>query len=355
MLPLEILTLVLLATAATATPQRQNGTPTNETSPIVTNLPDTPDAPEFVHQESTATGFGGGPMNGDPKKIHWESTADGFDHTTENAHEEPPSPTPIITTEYKPSNVLSTAAIIHTEIRVSISRLDPTNAPVSPSNTPNLNGDNGGTTGGKNGNPEGGSDPTAPTGNAASQQPTPGGQLLDEIISKLGPGNPEESHNTAPNGGQQNIPGAKNTDLAAATGSPVTAAPELTLAQAITLGSATLTLTPGLTTAVGTGSSLTSVELTTNYLGQTIIVISSSGTAVSATITSGPVTATSARTGFDAATTAKSSLEPTIGAFGTGGAAATTPKKGDAAGLRTRKCELGMDLALSVFALMLIV
>lgn len=60
----------------------------------------------------------------------------------------------------------------------------------------------------------------------------------------------------------------------------------------ITLGSITLTLTPGLSTSIGTGTSATIIAIQTDSASHTVIVISSSGTAITATMTVAPATVT---------------------------------------------------------------
>lgn len=65
-------------------------------------------------------------------------------------------------------------------------------------------------------------------------------------------------------------------------------------------GLATLTLTPGLSTTVGSGSAATYIAITADGAGHTIITLSSSGTAVTATVTNAPTTVTIEGTGFAA-------------------------------------------------------
>lgn len=71
----------------------------------------------------------------------------------------------------------------------------------------------------------------------------------------------------------------------------------------ITLGSTILTLTPGLSTIIGTGSNAILVAIQTDSASHTAITVSSSGTAVTATITNAPATITVPRTGFEASVT----------------------------------------------------
>lgn len=101
----------------------------------------------------------------------------------------------------------------------------------------------------------------------------------------------------------------------------------------ITLGSTTLTLTPGLSTTVGTGTDATIIAIETDSLSQTRITISSSGTAVTATMTDAPATVTLLKTGFEASTTgdggrAKATFHPSS-------TATTTSSKGVANDRRT--------------------
>lgn len=71
----------------------------------------------------------------------------------------------------------------------------------------------------------------------------------------------------------------------------------------VTLGSAILTLTPGLSTIIGTGSFTTLVTIQTDNASRTLITVSSSGTAITATITNAPATVTLPRTDFEVAVT----------------------------------------------------
>ena len=71
----------------------------------------------------------------------------------------------------------------------------------------------------------------------------------------------------------------------------------------ITLGSATLSLTPGLSTIIGSGTDTTLIAIQTDSVSYTVITISSSGTAVTATITDAPATVTLPKTGFEASIT----------------------------------------------------
>lgn len=88
-------------------------------------------------------------------------------------------------------------------------------------------------------------------------------------------------------------------------GTTNTATPQDSLAvdNTITLGSATLSLTPGLSIIVGTGTDTTLIAIQTDSASHTIITISSSGTAITATITNAPATVTLPKSGWDASIT----------------------------------------------------
>jgi hypothetical protein len=108
-----------------------------------------------------------------------------------------------------------------------------------------------------------------------------------------------------------------------------------------------LTLTPGLSTTVGTGEEATSVGITTNDAGQTIIVVSSSGTAVSATVTKTAVTMTAPKTGFDAEITdiAKPGDEENSSSEGT---ALSTSSAGGAASVRRWEAEWWLGILVGI-------
>lgn len=71
----------------------------------------------------------------------------------------------------------------------------------------------------------------------------------------------------------------------------------------ITLGSAVIALTPGVSTTIGPSSDQTLVAITTNAAGSTLVTISSSGVAVTATVSAVPTTVTLPKTGFEASIT----------------------------------------------------
>jgi hypothetical protein len=105
----------------------------------------------------------------------------------------------------------------------------------------------------------------------------------------------------------------------------------------ITLGSATLALTPGLSTTVGSGSDATMVAITTDVADQTFITISSSGTAVTATVSDTPATITLPKTGFDASIT-EAARPGTWSTFRAAEEVAPTSSKGEALGRRAETC-----------------
>lgn len=179
----------------------------------------------------------------------------------------------------------------------------------------------------------------APVESVQAPQQTAGNNLLNNIISKLGDARPEA---------QPTLPLAPATDvgsysvqvLAKVTPGPGGAsAPQetATVGGTITMGSAKVTLTPGLSTTVGSGGDATFIGITTNAAGQTLITLSSSGTAVTATVTDAPAIITLPKTGFEASITdvARAGGLSTSGARG---AAAPTSSKGAAAEMRA---ELG--------------
>ena len=193
-------------------------------------------------------------------------------------------------------------------------------------------------------------------GSEATPQPTSDDLLLNEIISRISnphPGaqpNSQQASPTAdaiPNAINESAPlGDDNTVQAISTTLAVTevlgAQPAHVVDESITLGAATLTLSNGLSTTVGTGSAATFVALTTNPAGYTLIVVSSSGTAVTATISNAPVTITMPKTGWEASITAAAR-------FGNDPSAVTptsTSSKGAAANARTWDSYVGILLGI---------
>ncbi|KAF2654168.1 hypothetical protein K491DRAFT_717448 [Lophiostoma macrostomum CBS 122681] len=141
---------------------------------------------------------------------------------------------------------------------------------------------------------------SAPPGATSS-----GNDLISQIISQIATAEPgaqptgASAVSTDSNGGTTQDQ-QQATDVTSAHAS----VPTLSLAESITLGGTVITLTPGLSTTVGTGTSTTLVDITTNTHGQTIVVVSSSGTAVSATMTQSAITLTSPRTNIASVTKA---------------------------------------------------
>ncbi|KAF2691550.1 hypothetical protein K458DRAFT_285154 [Lentithecium fluviatile CBS 122367] len=87
---------------------------------------------------------------------------------------------------------------------------------------------------------------------------------------------------------QQGTTEASSPSMTAAPG----AQPTVALGQSMTLAGTIVTLTPGLSTTVGTGPAATYIEIISDNAGQTMITLSSSGTAVTATVTNAPITIT---------------------------------------------------------------
>ncbi|KAL6712546.1 hypothetical protein ACN47E_000423 [Coniothyrium glycines] len=134
-------------------------------------------------------------------------------------------------------------------------------------------------------------------------QPSVNNDLLLDIISKMGETPPpaELTHvsDTAAGTTEEHDPEQHQ----AMTNVVDTAHEQVTLSvgASITVGSAVVTLTPGLSTTIGDG---TMIGITTDNTGQTIITIASSGTAVTATVSNAPVTMTVPKPGFEASITA---------------------------------------------------
>jgi hypothetical protein len=215
------------------------------------------------------------------------------------------APTPIVPDEPKPPRVLvtQTPTIVHIQTNIG-----PTSAP---------------------GNGGNGNNQLRPASNIATSysvrpgiapavpaQETPGSNLLLDIISVVGAWQqpaqttPLASPPPAAAGGQtdtpaqltQVTPGPKAASDVNAT--PVQAAQAtLPIGGMITAGSATLTLTPGLSTTVGTGSGATFIGITTNSAGQTLITVSARGTATTATVAIASATLTLSGAGFEASIT----------------------------------------------------
>ncbi|EFQ89868.1 hypothetical protein PTT_13731 [Pyrenophora teres f. teres 0-1] len=107
----------------------------------------------------------------------------------------------------------------------------------------------------------------------------------------------------------------------------------------VTIGSETLSLTPGLSTTVGPVNDVTFLGLATDKTGNTLVTISSSGTAITATVSNAPATVTLPRTGFEASVTA--AARPGDYATRTGG----TPSPGKSIGAGRRSKMVNMSSA----------
>jgi hypothetical protein len=161
-----------------------------------------------------------------------------------------------------------------------------------------------------------------PTPNEPQATSTPSYLLLDIVsrigipVSSTGVGSNPSDHSlptTAETGpGDESGPSQSNANVqsqqATEAGpgpstSPPESVPVVTAGGEITLGSAVLTLTPGLSSVLGDGATATYIAITTDAGGQTFITVSSSGTAVTATITDAPATLTKARTALEASIT----------------------------------------------------
>lgn len=136
---------------------------------------------------------------------------------------------------------------------------------------------------------------------AAAQPPT-NNDLLFSIISRMGSSLPSvQPAATASGNNDQRIPAQAQITPASNNHNAITTQPSLALGATLTIGSATVTLTPGLSTTVGQG---TSIGITTDTQGQTLITVASSGTAVTATVTDAPATMTVPKNEFAASITA---------------------------------------------------
>jgi hypothetical protein len=158
-----------------------------------------------------------------------------------------------------------------------------------------------------------------PNANGDNMNPAPTGQdsLLENIVSGLG-----------------DAPGRIQAQSAQAlvTPAPGVSAPQATatVGGIITAGEVPLTLTPGLSTTIGAEADATFIGITTNAAGQTVITISSSGTAVTATVTDAPLTVTLPKTGFEASIT--NAARPGQWSSSAAGTAASTSSRGGAVG-----------------------
>ena len=103
-----------------------------------------------------------------------------------------------------------------------------------------------------------------------------------------------------------------------------------TLGGVITLGSTKLTLTPGLSTTVGPKTDATSIGITVDGTGQTVITLSSSGRAITATVSDTLAVITLPKTGFEASITDVARPASFTGPDTRGAAVSTSRKKGAA-------------------------
>lgn len=233
----------------------------------------------------------------------WETTSEPPRTTSPTENGRPTPPHDIIITTDQPIIIT-----VHTEISASGFQPDLSDPASGKEHSSKPSGPNGSPSA-LSGSPEREHTTTGPS--AAEPQVTPGGSdLLNEIISRVGnaqpgaqptgqpavptDGSPAPNGNIVPSGNLGTAPANDNTQQGSQS--------SLAVGAPITLGSATLTLTPGLSTTVGTGSDATAVAINTNASGSTIIIISSSGTAITAIVTKAKTTITSSasRTGFDA-------------------------------------------------------
>ncbi|KAH7078897.1 hypothetical protein BKA63DRAFT_563564 [Paraphoma chrysanthemicola] len=295
LLPPELLTLILLASAATALPQQEQAANATlaDTKPASTPV----DAPDggFVAldpEDDLCAKVSCGPAwlrPSLPTATGWE---DGIDIV----------PTPIVPDEPKPPRVLVTQT--------------PTIIDIQTNTVPTSSPGNGG-----NGNNQLRPASNAVTsysvrpgiGPAVPAQETPGSNLLLDIISRIG-----DSQQPAPPTPVAALLAGTQTDTPAqlaqvtpgpkaasdVNNAPIQAAQAtLPLGGMITAGSATLTLTPGLSTTIGTGNGATFIGIVTNSAGQTLITVSASGTATTATVAIASATLTVSGTGFGASIT----------------------------------------------------
>jgi hypothetical protein len=127
------------------------------------------------------------------------------------------------------------------------------------------------------------------------------------------------------------------------------AQPTVQLGQSMTIGGTTLTLTPGLSTTIGTGSAATYIEIASDATGPgTIIMLSSSGTAVTATVTNAPTTMTVMSTFEASITSAGTSRSSNAGAPASTSsmAQAVNTKDGDGWIVHMILISIGMSFAL---------
>ena len=161
---------------------------------------------------------------------------------------------------------------------------------------------------------------TSSTLTSNSQQTEQSGLLLD-VVSKLGEtlSSVQESQlaSLMTDGSGQPIRPTSSDSGSALSQLPVTPSQRLSSGTdttslqtivsvdgTITIGSEILTLTPGLSATVGPASDATFLGLATDINGNTLVTISSSGIAITATVSNVPATVSLPKTGFEASITA---------------------------------------------------
>jgi hypothetical protein len=306
---------------------------------------------EFIHLESSATGFEPTmtPKSGKglsvihtPKIIRTERPATGFESGADV------SQTTYLRTQLGPvEEPLQSAVLVTTERPMIVSihtEVDPawTTPGPGPSPEPQPGGHSTSYDGGGRGQ-------SASIPGPGGPQPTSTPGLLDEIVSIIGTPLPHPQATVRPtavptgggSGHEETLPVNENT-----------LQPTVVLDQLITIGPATLTLTPGLSTTVGSGSTATLVAMTTNtntaaeqgqMQTQTIIVVSSSGTAVTATVAKTPVTYTYSASSNTFAGARITTAMATSGRDERAAAATSTSSKGGAAAVRHRQRVVELD------------
>ncbi|CAO2657422.1 Nn.00g035480.m01.CDS01 [Neocucurbitaria sp. VM-36] len=341
LLPPELLTLLYLATTTTAFPQ--NGPQANSTAPP---LEPTFDATNFDLVDLSATVWADcattscdAPLNfipGLPTATGWEDDTNDLKPTAVNPAEQNDQ---VVTTR-RP-----TVLNIETNIRPTITQ-----------STPSNNGP------GRANNNESEDKTAQPTSNPApAPQQSERNYLLDNIVSRLGDAVSSAQTTqalfsvTGGGGGGGGDFTAQRQQAPATLGSITSGGADIIFPQAtiapggvVTIESATLTLTPGLSTTVGSAADATFVGITTDSTGHTIITISSSGTAVTATVTDVAATVTLSKIGFDASIT-DVARPGVLTASTAAGVAASTSSKG-AAGERSGEGSWWMGAVLGLGA-----
>ncbi|CAI6335755.1 unnamed protein product [Periconia digitata] len=135
--------------------------------------------------------------------------------------------------------------------------------------------------------------PDAASPAPATAKPTVANGLLIDIVSNLKV-SPSKTSPTS-----RTIPASADAVASQPIQELPSQRPALTVGGQLTLGpAATLTLTPGLSTTLGVDSAATFIAITTADTGNTVILVSSSGTAVTATVTNTLQTSTVPATDF---------------------------------------------------------